>query len=99
MIAMQLPWSSCRGEASLEIFLGKTRSRQSQKSQKSVYIVYTMLGDVSIFIVGKDEYDELTCCFYFFDTIVLFFYLKGMLENTDKTRIRNLTRLKPPTDI
>ncbi|KAA8541908.1 hypothetical protein F0562_023060 [Nyssa sinensis] len=26
---------------------------------KSVYIVYTVLGDVSIFVVGKDEYDEL----------------------------------------
>ncbi|WOL17430.1 hypothetical protein Cni_G26222 [Canna indica] len=27
--------------------------------QKSVYIVYAMLGDVSIYVVGKDEYDEL----------------------------------------
>lgn len=26
---------------------------------KSVYIVYTVLGDVSIYVVGKDEYDEL----------------------------------------
>ncbi|XP_058780435.1 uncharacterized protein LOC131654083 [Vicia villosa] len=26
---------------------------------KSVYIVYTILGDVSIYVVGKDEYDEL----------------------------------------
>nr|XP_016455696.1 PREDICTED: uncharacterized protein LOC107779729 [Nicotiana tabacum] len=25
----------------------------------SVYIVYTVLGDVSIYVVGKDEYDEL----------------------------------------
>ncbi|KAG2259683.1 hypothetical protein Bca52824_078977 [Brassica carinata] len=29
------------------------------RSSSSVYIVYTMLGDVSIFLVGKDEYDEL----------------------------------------
>ncbi|KAJ8560041.1 hypothetical protein K7X08_004099 [Anisodus acutangulus] len=26
---------------------------------KSVYIVYTVLGDVSIYLVGKNEYDEL----------------------------------------
>ncbi|PIN16142.1 hypothetical protein CDL12_11208 [Handroanthus impetiginosus] len=28
-------------------------------SHKSVYVVYTVLGDVSIFVVGKDEYDEI----------------------------------------
>lgn len=28
---------------------------------RSVYVVYTVLGDVSIFLVGKDEYDELAC--------------------------------------
>ncbi|MED6120483.1 hypothetical protein PIB30_021350 [Stylosanthes scabra] len=27
--------------------------------ERSVYIVYTVLGDVSIYVVGKDEYDEL----------------------------------------
>lgn len=26
-----------------------------------MYIVYTVLGDVSIYVVGKDEYDELAC--------------------------------------
>ncbi|KAK8618949.1 hypothetical protein V6N13_132924 [Hibiscus sabdariffa] len=26
---------------------------------RSVYIVYTVLGDVSVYVVGKDEYDEL----------------------------------------
>ncbi|KAJ8536232.1 hypothetical protein K7X08_034633 [Anisodus acutangulus] len=26
---------------------------------RSVYIVYTVLGDVSIYVVGKDDYDEL----------------------------------------
>lgn len=30
---------------------------------RSVYIVYTVLGDVSIYVVGKDEYDELACKF------------------------------------
>ncbi|XP_038693116.1 uncharacterized protein LOC119991018 isoform X3 [Tripterygium wilfordii] len=28
---------------------------------RSVYIVYTVLGDVGIFVVGKDGYDELAC--------------------------------------
>lgn len=28
---------------------------------RSVYIVYTILGDVCIYVVGKDEYDELAC--------------------------------------
>lgn len=32
---------------------------------RSVYIVYTVLGDVSIFVVGKDEYDELACKYIF----------------------------------
>lgn len=26
-----------------------------------MYVVYTVLGDVSIYVVGKDEYDELAC--------------------------------------
>lgn len=93
-------------------------------SHKSVYIVYTVLGDVSIFIVGKDEYDELALTEVIFaitsalkdvcgkppterlfldkygkiclclDEIVW----KGLLENTDKERVRRLTRLKPPTE-
>ncbi|KAK1259446.1 hypothetical protein QJS04_geneDACA020045 [Acorus gramineus] len=94
-------------------------------SHKSVYIVYTMLGDVCIYVVGKDEYDELALAEVIFvitssvkdacgkppterlfldkygkiclclDEIVW----KGMLENTDKDRIRRLIRLKPPTDV
>ena len=31
---------------------------------RSVYIVYTILGDVSIYVVGKDEYDELACKYF-----------------------------------
>ncbi|XP_074558224.1 uncharacterized protein LOC141814168 [Curcuma longa] len=94
-------------------------------THKSVYIVYSMLGDVSIFVVGKDQYDELTLCEVMCtiissvkdvcnrtptERLFLDKYGKiclcldeivsqGMLENTDKTRIRNLTKLKPPTDI
>ncbi|RRT67529.1 hypothetical protein BHE74_00011019, partial [Ensete ventricosum] len=28
---------------------------------RSVFVVYTILGDVCIYVVGKDEYDELAC--------------------------------------
>ncbi|XP_059643998.1 uncharacterized protein LOC132285791 [Cornus florida] len=93
---------------------------------KSVYIIYTVLGDISIFVVGKDEYDELALTEVIFvitsavkdlcgkkppterrfldkygrfclclDEIVW----KGLLENTDKDRIKRLIRLKPPTDV
>ncbi|KAJ4958255.1 hypothetical protein NE237_025366 [Protea cynaroides] len=93
-------------------------------THKSVYIVYTVLGDVCIYVVGKDEYDELTLseallvitssvkdvcgkppterlfldkygriCLCL-DEIVL----KGLLESTDKDRIKRLFRLKPPTE-
>ncbi|KDO48586.1 hypothetical protein CISIN_1g031907mg [Citrus sinensis] len=92
--------------------------------ERSVYIVYTVLGDVSIFVVGKDEYDELALAEVIFaitsavkdacgkipterlfldkygkiclclDEIVW----KGLLENTEKDRIRRLVRLKPPNE-
>lgn len=28
---------------------------------RSVYIVYTLLGHISVYVVGKDEYDVLAC--------------------------------------
>ena len=31
---------------------------------RSVYIVYTVLGDVCVYVVGKDEYDELACKYW-----------------------------------
>ncbi|CAA2980744.1 SNARE-like superfamily [Olea europaea subsp. europaea] len=71
---------------------------------KSVYIMYTVFGDVSIFVVGKDEYNELALAEALFiitsalkdclDEIVW----KGLLENTDKDRIKRLVRLKTPTE-
>ncbi|KAJ9179050.1 hypothetical protein P3X46_010874 [Hevea brasiliensis] len=113
-------------------------------SHKSVYIVYIMLGDVSIFVVGKDDYDELALvevifaitsavkdvcgkppikrlflnngcfdyCFFnkmttklcynwvrhFAYAIFLLLCVKGLLENTEKERIRRLMRSKPPTE-
>ncbi|CAI0415065.1 unnamed protein product [Linum tenue] len=93
-------------------------------SHKSVYIVYTVLGDICLYVVGKDEYDELALAEAIFvitgsikdickkpptertfldkygkicltlDEIVW----KGILENTDKERIKRLVRLKPPTE-
>ncbi|XP_038972654.1 TSET complex member tstD-like [Phoenix dactylifera] len=83
-----------------------------------------MLGDVCIYVVGKDEYDELAltevinviissvkdaCQKTPTERLFLDKYgkvclcldeivWKGMLENTDKSRIRRLIRLKPPTD-
>jgi len=93
-------------------------------SHKSVSIVYTTIGDVCLYIVGKDEYDELALAEVIFaitsavkdvcgkppserlfldkygriclclDEIVW----KGLLENTEKDRVRRLIRLKPPVE-
>ncbi|GKU87255.1 hypothetical protein SLEP1_g1690 [Rubroshorea leprosula] len=91
-------------------------------SHKSVHIVYTVLGDVCIYIVGKDAYDELALAEVMFvitslikdackksPTERLFLdkygkiclcldeiFWKGIVENTNKERIKRLTRLKPP---
>ncbi|GLT43629.1 hypothetical protein SLA2020_175660 [Shorea laevis] len=93
-------------------------------SHKSVYIVYTVLGDVCIYIVGKDAYDELALAEVMFvitslikdackksPTERLFLdkygkiclcldeiFWKGIVENTNKERIKRLTRLKPPRE-
>ncbi|GLU01315.1 hypothetical protein SLE2022_186270 [Rubroshorea leprosula] len=93
-------------------------------SHKSVYIVYTVLGDVCIYIVGKDAYDELALAEIMFvitslikdackksPTERLFLdkygkiclcldeiFWKGIVENTNKERIKRLTRLKPPRE-
>lgn len=40
---------------------------------RSVYIVYTMIGDVCVYVVGKDEYDELACENYTNCYFILFF--------------------------
>ncbi|KAJ7542659.1 hypothetical protein O6H91_09G007300 [Diphasiastrum complanatum] len=90
-------------------------------SHKSVYIVYTVIGDIWVFTVGKDEYDELTlvevlhaitssvkdiCKKAPSERVFLDKYGKvclgldeifsqGILEHTDKDRVRRLTRLRP----
>ncbi|XP_010942724.1 uncharacterized protein [Elaeis guineensis] len=112
---VKLGAENLRGARSEELFVA---------SHKSVYIIYTMLGDVCIYVVGKDEYDELAltevinviissvkdaCRKTPTERLFLDKYgkvclsldeivWKGMLENTDKSRIRRLIRLKPPTD-
>ncbi|XP_021738717.1 uncharacterized protein LOC110705163 isoform X2 [Chenopodium quinoa] len=91
---------------------------------ESVYIVYTVLGDIHIYLVGKDEYDELALSEVIFiitstlkdvcgkppnERMFLDKYGRiclcldeivwtGVLENTDKERIKRLVRLKPPTE-
>ncbi|TYI74136.1 hypothetical protein E1A91_D07G179300v1 [Gossypium mustelinum] len=82
--------------------------------EQSVYIVYTVLGDVNVYVVGKDGYDELAsvkdvCGKLPTERLFLDKYRricltldeiiwKGYLENTDKDRIRRLVRLKLPTE-
>ncbi|XP_073053632.1 uncharacterized protein [Primulina huaijiensis] len=126
----RLHWRSFLVKLGADNLKGVKNEELLVANHKSVYIVYTVLGDVSIFIVGKDEYDELA--FYAgllvaeaifvitsalkdvcgkppterlfldkygkiclcLDEIVW----KGLLENTDKDRIKRLVRLKPPND-
>ncbi|KAF9689909.1 hypothetical protein SADUNF_Sadunf01G0141300 [Salix dunnii] len=120
----RLHWRSFLVKLGADNLKGVRNEELLVASHKSVYIVYTVLGDVSIFIVGKDEYDELALAEVIFaitsalkdvcgkppterlfldkygkiclclDEIVW----KGLLENTDKERVRRLTRLKPPTE-
>ncbi|KAE9449410.1 hypothetical protein C3L33_18695, partial [Rhododendron williamsianum] len=143
----RLHWRSFLVKLGAENLRGVKNEELLVACHKSVYVVYTVLGDVSIFLVGKDEYDELACeyilylfcsCDYLFcscdmksllveknrhplpildvcgkppterlfldkygkiclclDEIVW----KGLLENTDKDRIKRLIRMRPPTDV
>ncbi|KAJ4718383.1 SNARE-like superfamily protein [Melia azedarach] len=120
----RLHWRSFLVKLGADNLKGVKNEELLVASHKSVYIVYTVLGDVSIFVVGKDEYDELALAEVIFavtsavkdacgkipterlfldkygkiclclDEIVW----KGLLENTEKDRIRRLVRLKPPTE-
>ncbi|KAL7190666.1 hypothetical protein ACSBR2_022858 [Camellia fascicularis] len=111
----RLHWRSFLVKLGADNLGGVKNEDQLVACHKSVYIVYSVLGDVSIFVVGKDEYDELASvkdacgkppterlfldkygkiCLCL-DEIVW----KGLLENTDKDRIKRLIRLKPPTEV
>ncbi|KAF3782476.1 hypothetical protein EJ110_NYTH34233 [Nymphaea thermarum] len=109
----RLHWRSFLVKLGADNLEGAKNEELLVASHKSVYIVYTMLGDVCLFVVGKDEYDELALkdvcgkppterlfldkygriCLCL-DEIVW----KGLLENTEKDRVRRLIRLKPPTE-
>ncbi|CAB4272794.1 unnamed protein product [Prunus armeniaca] len=110
----RLHWRSFLVKLGAENLRGVKNEELLVACHKSVYIVYTVLGDVSIYVVGKDEYDELASvkdvcgkppterlfldkygriCLCL-DEIVW----KGLLENTEKDRIKRLIRLKPPTE-
>ncbi|ESQ27044.1 hypothetical protein EUTSA_v10019295mg [Eutrema salsugineum] len=120
----RLHWRCFLVKLGAENLIGVKNEKLLVACHKSVYIVYTVLGDVSIFLVGKDEYGELALAEAFFiitaavkdvcgkppterlfldkygriclclDEIVW----KGLVENTDKDRIKRLIRLKPPTE-
>uniref|UniRef100_J3LUY1 Smr domain-containing protein n=1 Tax=Oryza brachyantha TaxID=4533 RepID=J3LUY1_ORYBR len=120
----RLHWRSFLVKLGAENLKGAKNEELLVASHKSVSIVYTMIGDVCLYIVGKDEYDELALAEVIFaitsavkdvcgkppterlfldkygriclclDEIVW----KGLLENTEKDRVRRLIRLKPPVE-
>lgn len=47
---------------------------------RSVYIVYTMIGDVCVYVVGKDEYDELACENYTNCYFILFYFSNNLFN-------------------
>ncbi|XP_021896227.1 uncharacterized protein LOC110813415 [Carica papaya] len=55
----RLHWRSFLVKLGADNLRGVKNEELLVASHKSVYIVYTVLGDVSIYVVGKDEYDEL----------------------------------------
>ncbi|CAI9113999.1 OLC1v1037463C1 [Oldenlandia corymbosa var. corymbosa] len=55
----RLHWRSFLVKLGADNLKGVKNEELLVASHKSVYIVYTVLGDVSIFVVGKDDYDEL----------------------------------------
>ncbi|KAK6795509.1 hypothetical protein RDI58_008962 [Solanum bulbocastanum] len=55
----RLHWRSFLVKLSAENLRGIKNEELLVACHKSVYIVYTVLGDVNIYVVGKDAYDEL----------------------------------------
>ncbi|XP_074287123.1 uncharacterized protein LOC141612283 [Silene latifolia] len=121
----RLHWRSFLIKLGGENLKGATSEELFVASHKSVYIVYTVLGDIHIYLVGKDAYDELAlsevilgitstlkdvCGKMPNERLFLDKYGRiclcldemiwaGVLENTDKDRIKRLVRLKPPTEV
>ncbi|XP_010933392.1 uncharacterized protein [Elaeis guineensis] len=120
----RLHWRSFLVKLGADNLKGAKNEELFVASHKSVYIVYTVLGNVCIYVVGKDEYDELALAEVIFvitstmkdvcgklptERLFLDKYGKiclcldeivwtGMLENSDKDRVRKVIRLKPPTE-
>lgn len=121
----RLHWRSFLVKLGTENLRGAKNEELFVASHKSVYIVYTLLADICVYVVGKDEYDELALAEVIFaltasvkdvcakaaptERVFLDKYGKiclcldeivwqGMLENTEKDRVRRLSRLKPPTE-
>eukprot|EP00249_Psilotum_nudum_P003327 c16724_g1_i1 orf=210-653(-) len=120
----QLHWRSFLVKLGTDNLGGARNEELFVASHKSVYIVYTAIGDLYIYLVGKDEYDELAlgeilyaitssvkdvCKKSVTEKAFLDKYgriclsldeiiFQGMLEHTDKDRVRRLTRLKPLAD-
>ncbi|KAL8144445.1 hypothetical protein V2J09_017477 [Rumex salicifolius] len=121
----RLHWRSFLVKLGAENLKGAKTEELFIASHKSVYIVYTVLGGVCIYVVGKEEYDELALAEVMFvitstvkdicegkpptERIFLDKYGKiclaldevvwnGIMENTEKDRIKRLMRLKPPTE-
>ncbi|KAL9226759.1 hypothetical protein vseg_002533 [Gypsophila vaccaria] len=121
----RLHWRSFLVKLGAENLKGAKSEELFVASHKSVYIVYTVLGDIHMYLVGKDEYDELAlaevivsitstlkdvCGKIPNERLFLDKYGRiclcldeivwaGVMENTDKERIKRLVRLKPPTEI
>ncbi|CAA6668203.1 unnamed protein product [Spirodela intermedia] len=121
----RLHWRSFLVKLGSDNLKGAKNEELFVASHKSVYIVYTLLGDVCVYVIGKDEYDELALAEVIFavtssvkdvcgkpptERLFLDKYGRiclsldeivwtGMLENTDKDRVRRMIRLKPPSDI
>ncbi|KAH0687309.1 hypothetical protein KY290_018897 [Solanum tuberosum] len=55
----RLHWRSFLVKLGAENLRGIKNEELLVACHKSVYIVYTVLGDVNIYVVGKDAYDEL----------------------------------------
>ncbi|GJN22605.1 hypothetical protein PR202_gb10187 [Eleusine coracana subsp. coracana] len=110
----RLHWRSFLVKLGSENLKGSKNEELHVASHKSVSIVYTLIGDVCLYIVGKDEYDELAsvkdvCAKPPTERLFLDKYgriclcldeivWKGLLENTEKDRVRRLIRLKPPVE-
>ncbi|KAL3343244.1 hypothetical protein AABB24_027011 [Solanum stoloniferum] len=59
----RLHWRSFLVKLGAENLRGIKNEELLVACHKSVYIVYTVLGDVNIYVVGKDAYDELASIF------------------------------------